>query len=168
MLESLLASMKELFLPIMVTVLLLGSLFVVLIRFSISKPIAGSTPFIFAFASLGGITGLIAGSSREAIVGGLLTGLLGLISALLSYLFSKESLKEWRPYIPFAIILLVINALVGLSVGGIYKEKWEQFDRDYIEWKLEYEKVYLEVLKEERLSEVRLNNKQISNVSGNK
>ncbi len=48
----------------------------------------------------------------------------------------------------------------SLSIGGIYKAKWEAFDRDYKKWALEYEKVYLEVLKEERLMKLRAQAKE--------
>lgn len=113
-----------------------------------------------AFGSLGGVTGLIAGVSRESIVQGLLTGLLGIVSALLSYLFGKETLKEWRIYIPYTIILLVVSCLAGLSVGGSYRNERDKFNRDYSLYLLEYEKVYLEVIKEQQLIELRAKYKE--------
>jgi hypothetical protein len=158
--QSIIAALTELFFPVTAAIGLLGGLFVIAARFTVSPPVKGYAIFLLAFGFLGGVTGLIAGVSRESIVGGLLTGLLGIISALLSYLFSKEALKEWRHYISYAIMLLVISALAGLSIGGIYKAKWEAFDRDYKKWALEYEKVYLEVLKEERLMKLRAQAKE--------
>ena len=153
--ESVLATLVELFIPLVVVITLLGGAFVAVARVTLSPPTKGYAVFLLCFGFLGGVTGLIAGVSRESIVGGLLTGLLGIISALLSYIFSKESLKQWHHYIPYAIMLLVVSALAGLSVGGTYKAKWDSFDRDYKKWLLEYEKVYLEVLKEEQLLKLR-------------
>lgn len=155
MMPSIIAALQELFVPLILIITVLGSSFVAISRITMSPPTRGYAVFLLCFGFLGGVTGLIAGVSRESIVGGLLTGLLGIISALLSYLFSKESLKQWHHYIPYAIMLLVISALAGLSVGGIYKAKWDSFDRDYKKWLLEYEKVYLEVEKEERLLNLR-------------
>lgn len=155
MMQSIVTALLELFFPVIAVITLLGGIFVAAARFTQSPPTRGYAVFLLCFGFLGGVTGLIAGVSRESIVGGLLTGLLGIISALLAYLFSKESLKQWHHYIPYAIMLLVISSLAGLTIGGIYKTKWESFDRDYKKWLLEYEKVYLEVLKEERLLKLR-------------
>lgn len=155
MLESVLAALQLLFAPILLVVAFLGLVFVVAARVTQSPPTKGYAAFLLCFGLLGGVAGLIAGVSRESIVGALLTGLLGVISGLLSYLFGKDSLKQWRHYIPFAIMFLVISALAGLSVGGIYKARWEVFDRKNKKHLLEYEKVYLEVLKEKELLELR-------------
>lgn len=155
MMQSIVSALIELFIPVIVVIALLGGTFVVIARVTLSPPTKGYAVFLLCFGFLGGVAGLIAGVSRESIVGGLLTGLLGVISALLSYLFSKESLKQWHHYIPYAIMLLVISALAGLSIGGTYKTKWDSYDREYKKWLLEYEKVYLEVLKEERLMKLK-------------
>ena len=155
MLQSVIVALTDLFVPLVAVISLLGVAFAIVARLTSSPPTQGSTAFLFSFGFLGGVTGLIAGVSRESIVGGLLTGLLGIISALLSYLFGKESLKQWRHYIPFAIMLLVISALAGLSIGGIYKNRFEDFDRAYKRSLLEYEKVHLEVQKEESLLQLR-------------
>lgn len=155
MLQSVIVALTDLFAPVVTVIALLGGMFVFVARLTSSPPTQGYAVFLLSFGFLGGVTGLIAGVSREAIVGGLLTGLLGIISALLSYLFSKESLKQWRHYIPYAIMLLVTSALAGLSIGGIYKKRFEDFDREYKRTMLEYEKVYLEVEKETRLLKLR-------------
>lgn len=154
MLESVFVALSELFFPVAAVIALLGSAFVTVARLTSSPPTQGYAVFLLSFGFLGGVTGLIAGVSRETIIGALLTGLLGIISALLSYLFGKESLLQWRHYIPYAIMLLVTSALAGLSIGGIYKAKFDEFDRNYKRALLEYEKVYLEVLKEERLQKL--------------
>lgn len=144
----------------MVTVAFLWGVSVLTIRFTVASRVKGYAVFLMAFGLLGGVTGLIAGVSRESIVQGLLTGLLGIVTALLSYLFGKESLKEWRNHIPYAIILLIVCCLAGLSIGGSYRNERDKSDREYNEYLLEYEKVYLEVLKEERLIKLRAQNKE--------
>lgn len=152
---SVLVALKELFLPLTIVVCFLGGLIVAIASFATRKErTSGFAAFLMSFGFLGGVTGLMAGASRESLLGGLLTGLLGIMSALLSYLFSKETLKEWRPYIPYAITLLVLSSLAGTSIGGIYKARWEEFDRQYKRWFLEYEKVYLEALKQEQQRDV--------------
>lgn len=158
MLLDLWTAVTDLFVPVLCSILLLTGL-VAIASARLSLPsqteLPGRYPLLFAFGFLGGVPGLIAGMSREPIVGALLTGLLGLMSALLSYLFGKDTLKEWRPWIPLMLIALLVNALGGLTVGGVYKKRWEDFDRKYKEYALEREKVYLEVMKEERLLQLR-------------
>jgi predicted nucleic acid-binding protein len=114
--------------------------------------------FILAFGLLGGIAGLITGVAKDAsIVNGLLTGLLGVVTALLSYLFGKESLAAWRPAIPLAMIVLVVNALMGLSIGGTYKSDREEFEREYARWLLRYERVDLTLERARGMAEIRRN-----------
>lgn len=111
----------------------------------------GQHSFLVAFSLLGSVAGLIAGVSQESIVGALLTGLLGLITTLLTYLLSKESLVEWRGIIPFALILLMLSTLGGLSIGSAYKKERSLYERNYAKWLLRYEKVDLELCKQERI-----------------
>lgn len=146
-------SLSQAFIPILTMTVFLGIIIVVVSRLAGIRNTGVHYSFLFCFGILGGTSGLIAGVSKEPIVGGLLTGLLGIISALLSYLFSKESAKQFHNHIPFAISFLVLNALAGLSIGGGYKSKWDEFDRNYKEWLLQYEKVELEVLKQQLLDE---------------
>ena len=56
-----------------------------------------------------------------------------------------------------------MSSLAGLRIGGNYNNEREQFDRAYKEYLLEYEKVYLEVLKEERLVKLRAVNADAQN-----
>lgn len=152
MLLDLWVAFTDLFLPVVCSIALLtgATALLAIPAFRVAKA-KGAAALLLAFGFLGGVPGLIAGMSREQIVGALLTGLLALLSALVSYLFSKDAMKEWRPFIPYMIVALVVNALGGLSIGGVYKKRWEIYDRQYKEYALEREKVYLEVLKEERL-----------------
>ncbi|TFB39018.1 hypothetical protein [Pseudomonas sp. F01002] len=112
----------------------------------------GQVSFLVAFSLLGSVAGLITGVSQESIVGALLTGLLGLMTTLLTYMLGKESLIEWRTVIPMALILLMLSALGGLSIGAAYKKERSSYERKYSQWLLRYENVDLELCKAERLS----------------
>lgn len=123
-----------------------------IMSFSKYKFQSGQRSFLVAFGLLGSVAGLIAGVSQESIVGALLTGLLGLMTTLLTYLLGKESLVEWRPVIPMALILLMLSALGGLSIGSAYKKERSIYERKYAQWLLRYENVDLELCKQERIA----------------
>lgn len=76
---------------------------------------------IVAFCFLGVILGVIAGGSSTPIGEALVTGVLGVITALLTYLLSKDAANPWRIFIPYAMVALLISAFVGLIVGANYK-----------------------------------------------
>jgi hypothetical protein len=141
------AVLQQQFMPMFLAILFLSlitsliALFITKEKFS--KLIGSCLPFGF----LGGTAGLIAGASAEPIVGALLTGMLGIISALLTLLFAKETLKQWQAFIPVAITLLCLSALAGLSIGKVHRSQWTSFDRNYQRWLLEHEKVHLELMK---------------------
>ncbi|MGB3212975.1 MAG: hypothetical protein WBB19_19895 [Desulforhopalus sp.] len=150
-----LEGLKYLYGPLVVFLAITSLLFSLIAKKSAPKTPIGGISFIIAFGFLGSITGLIAGVSQEPIISAMLTGLLGLISALLAYLLGKESLKEWRPIIPLGMIFLMVGTLFGLSCGGTYKFKRADYNKDYSRRLLLYEKVDLEVCKQERLMRLR-------------
>ena len=150
-LADIFVSMASLFAPALLAILVLCAAMLAIVKFSAGTTGIAQKPFLVSFGFLGGISGLIAGVSKQSIVEALLTGILGIISALLMYLLSKESLKEWRPIIPFALILLLVSALAGLCIGGSYRTKRIQADNIYARRLMLYEKVDLPVCKEERL-----------------
>lgn len=86
-------------------------------------------PFLLAFCLVGVIPGVIAGYSQEAISGAFLSATVGIVSALLSYAFAKETSDVWRPVIPFAIMATLMGALAGYSAGRVERFKWVQFDQ---------------------------------------
>ncbi len=153
MLEDLLADAQRLLLPLLAGVALFSAPLVLLSRAAVRRgrdgapPVAGAATLIIAFGLLGGVAGLLTGNSRQPIAGPLLTGLLGLIGGLLSYLFSKEPAGEHRAHIPFLLVALVLNTVAGLSVGSSYRKSFEEaaFRREL--WKLCHERVELEVRK---------------------
>jgi hypothetical protein len=103
--------------------------------------------FISPFGWMGTVIGLIAGESQEALVGALLSGILTVIAALMSYAFSKDALAEWRSFMPLAIVLLCVSALVGLGLGRTTKAEWDDFNRRYAVWKTQYENVDVPMIK---------------------
>jgi hypothetical protein len=123
--------------------LLLSLLIAAIAALSTDRKFWASLIFVMPFGWLGTVSGLIAGSTKEAIVGALLTGMLTVVGALLSYTFSKEAQLEWRKLLPFAVILLSMGALVGLSIGQINRSEYEAYERNYARWLLQYEKADL-------------------------
>jgi hypothetical protein len=106
----------------------------------INAPIA---MLAFAFAILGGVAGVITGSSMEPLVGALITGVLGIVSAALSYAFARETDAAIRAVIPAAIILLLLNALAGLAVGQNAKKKLIIYTNTMEEHRLDYKELWI-------------------------
>lgn len=111
----------------------------------------GSLLFVSAFCVAGVVPGIVAGYSQQPIAGTFLTATVGIISALLSFAFAKDSLDVWRPVIPVAMIVLLIGALSGFATGGVAKDKWLLFDQDRERAKFAYENLWAPVEKERRL-----------------
>jgi hypothetical protein len=114
-------------------------------------------PLILAFGFMGGVAGFSAGLSRVPVVGTVIPAMLTLVSGFLGYLFGKEHLKEWRLVIPFCILIFTFNSLIGLFIGSQMRGKSEDYERQYNEWLLHYEKVDLEADKKEALEEPKNN-----------
>ncbi len=97
--------------------------------------------FITPYALLGTVLGYVAGSSKEEIIGALLTGVLTLVGALLSYAFSQNAVSEWRDLLPPAVAALAIGALAGISAGQINRSAEADYERQYSRWLIQFEKV---------------------------
>lgn len=104
--------------------------------------------FPIAFAILGGITGAIAGSSAEPLVGGLVTGTLAIVTALLSYGMAVAGNNALRGAIPSIIILLLLNALAGLSVGQSWKRKWDVYANQMDRYRARRDGIWVPVTRE--------------------
>ena len=102
--------------------------------------------YLSPFAWLGGVTGMIAGASQQAIVGAFVTGMLTVVTGLFSFIFAKDALAEWRPVLAMAVVLLSVSAVIGLSLGGISKKSWEAYERDRQTWNTQFEKVQVPAL----------------------
>jgi hypothetical protein len=101
--------------------------------------------FVSPFAWLGAACGFIAGSSKEALIGALLTGILTVAGTLFTYMFGQDSDDKWSKPLPLAMMLLFLCALVGITAGNAQRGKWEDFDREYAKWQHDYETITLPV-----------------------
>lgn len=111
--------------------------------------------FSIPFGFLGATSGVIAGATAEPIVGAFLTGLLGIVSGILSLLLAKEVAKPEGSSVALdiqqlagpAIVVLCLAALGGLAIGRVYQTDWINFDRSYAETKDLNEKVNMPIAK---------------------
>lgn len=147
------AAGKDLFIPVFTGAIGISIILSLICRLAFQTSLAQSFTFISAFSFLGCICGAIAGASKETIVGALLTAILGLISALLAYLFGKETPEQSKQIIPMGMIALLVSALAGLTIGGINAKRWVVSDRAYEKYKLDYQ-MYLDVEKRRRILEL--------------
>jgi hypothetical protein len=108
-------------------------------------------PFLLAFCLVGVIPGVIAGYSQEAIAGAFLSATVGIVSALLSYAFAKDTSDLWRPVIPFAIIATLLGALAGYGAGRVERFKWIQFDELAADRRAYNDQVFTPVERERQL-----------------
>jgi hypothetical protein len=125
-------------------------------RFAAGLTVQGQAALIAAFGAVGGVLGFAGGNSREPVVGTLLSALLTFLAGLLTYLFSREELSQWRPVIPYCIIVLLLNALFGLSAGSTYRGKFDDYQEELKKRLLRYERVELEVEKARQLRDITL------------
>jgi len=136
----------ELLLPIIIVTIALSLAAAFLAAAAANQKRALMLLYLSPFAWLGGVTGFIAGASREAIVGAFVTGMLTVVAGLFSFIFAKDALAEWRPVLAIAIVLMCLNAVVGLALGGIHKRQWDDFERDRAIWTTKFEKVHVPAL----------------------
>jgi len=145
--EQILRDFSYLAMPTLAFAILTAAIAVLLLRRAGVRD--GASMFLtLAFATLGGIAGVITGSSMEALVGGLITGMLGVISAVLSYVFAKEADPSLRAIIALAIVLLMLNTLAGLSVGQNWKKKWITYSNQMEEHRLDYKELWIPATRE--------------------
>lgn len=138
------------YLPMLVSVLVL-TLIVSLFYHWISKiRFAEILGFTAAFGLFGGVMGLISGASSQPIIGALLSGMLALVSAFLSFALSKNFEDDRGSLITASITLLFLCALSGLAVGQTYKGEWSSYDRTYEEWLLNHKEVELPIIKKHK------------------
>jgi hypothetical protein len=136
-----------LLLPLFVVTIVLSLFAAEIVRRFTGQPFAIAMLYLSPFAWLGGVTGLIAGASHgEGIVGAFVAGMLTVVAGLFSFIFAKDALSEWRPVLAIAVVLLCINAVIGLSLGGIYKDKWDTYERDLAKWTFEHEHIEVPAL----------------------
>lgn len=142
------------FLPVAVAVTLVTLPVYLLARFISKLNAHGQLIFLMAFGSLGALLGYSAGASKQSIIGTVLPTLLTLITLMLGYIFSKETLPHLQPIIPYCLLVLILNSFFCLILGGRVKRQNEEFEREYNRRLLWYERVELEVEKAKQLREV--------------
>lgn len=120
----------------------------------------GSGALVAAFCLVGTVPGIVAGYSQQAVAGTFLTATVGIVSALLSFAFAKDSLEAWRPVIPLAMIVVLVGAIAGFASGGVTKHKWLMFDQSRERAKFEHENLWVPVEKERRLNNLKILAKQ--------
>lgn len=102
---------------------------------------------IFGFVALGAMVGITAGASKTPVLGTFLPALLTFTSGLLGYLFSRDSLIEWRKVLPFCMAGMLAASVLNAFSGTAIKGEYQRFEREYEVWLLE-KKNALEVQKE--------------------
>ena len=136
----------NLLLPLLLAAILLSLGTALVARLATGQSLGNMLLYLSPFSWLGGVTGLIAGASQEAIVGAFVTGMLTVVTGLFSFMFAKDALAEWRPVLSLAVVLLCISAVIGLSFGRIYKKDWDAYERDRALWAMRFEHADVPVL----------------------
>lgn len=149
-------TMTNLVVPMLVGITGIAVLCMAILHKSEQQSSPEHKPLIVAFCFLGVILGGIAGGSSTPLGETLVTGILGVITALLTYLLGKHATSNWRIFIPYAMVALLISAFVGLIVGANYKainmSIQEQNDPNQQRWDKFYESVMIPMcLKENEL-----------------
>jgi len=110
---------------------------------------------IVGFVALGAMVGITTGASKTPVLGTFLPAFLTFISGILGYLFSKESLSDWRKVIPFCMAGMLSASVLNAFVGTAIKGEYLKFDREYEVWLLE-KKNSLQVQKELLIAKAKL------------
>lgn len=95
-----------------------------------------------SFGLLGGIAGAIAGSSQDSLVGGLISAVLGMATAIMSYGYGKDANPKFSALFPVLTFMLLINVLSGLATGQSWRKKWDAYEIDLAEYRTDYDKIY--------------------------
>jgi hypothetical protein len=135
------------FLPWVTIVLALSIGIYGVYRFSTNDCAAEKGWLILGFVALGAMVGITAGASKTPVLGTFLPAFLTFISGLLGYLFSKDSLTEWRKVIPFCMAGMLFASVLNAFAGTAIKGEHQKFEREYEIWLLE-KKNALEVQKQ--------------------
>lgn len=119
----------------------------------------GHGAFIVAASFIGAVLGAIAGGSSTSLGAALISGVLGVISTLLAYTLSKDSLRDWRHLTTYAIVVLLVSAFLGLLVGANYKAIRTASEVKIRLWQSYFDKVVLPTC--EREMELRLSGNEL-------
>lgn len=148
--------LEYVFLPMVVFVAVCGSVVYAVARWFAGVRVDGLGTLITAFSLLGGVLGIAGGASRTPVMGELLPAFLTVITALLGYIFTRESMVSLRPAIPHCLIALLVTSILGMFFGAGIRGEKEDFDRKYERRLLEYKQVDLEVRKARAINELEI------------
>jgi hypothetical protein len=140
-------------LPVAIAILLGTLPIYIAARLAAGLKVRGQIVYLLAFGALGGLLGYSAGASQQSIIGTVLPTLLTLITFLMGYIFSKDSLPHLKDLIPFCLLVLILNSFLCLFIGGRVKRVNAEYERRYNEWLMHYERVDLEVEKAQKLKQ---------------
>ena len=85
----------------------------------------GTFVVIISFASLGLVTGLLAGFSRAPVVGAVLPAVLSLVAGVAVYLLGAETPN--RSLVSLSIVALSTNLFIGATWGAVLRENAEEY-----------------------------------------
>jgi len=84
----------------------------------------GSFRALFAFSMLGLVTGVLAGFSRQPVVGAVLPAVLSLVGGLAIYLIGNPNN---RILVSLCVLVLAFNLFVGATWGAVLREAAEEY-----------------------------------------
>lgn len=152
---DLLTVLLQVFLPASVFIFAIGMLVYLVGRYAGKVNQPEFLSIVFAFAIVGGVVGIAVGASRTPVVGGVFPAILTVFTLMLGYMFTKESIKQYRPLMPYCLIVLMLTAFYGLFSGSAIRGKHEQFQRDYEKRLLYYKEVELPIELEKKRLELK-------------
>lgn len=141
--------------PVLVFSLGIGFLIYIGARLSGRSPSSAQVGIVAASGVLGGALGAIAGSSTEPLIGGLVTGVIGLATTLLTVALGKGTDASLKAVLPIAIISLLLNSIAGLSVGRNWRLRWDNYGQAVEASRAKRDQVLIPVLREFRLGVIR-------------
>lgn len=129
--------------PVMLSVCLTAATVYVLFRF-LRRPLTAHDLLIaVSVGVLGGISGAIAGSSQDALVGGLISGVLGIATAIMSIGYGKDANPKLSALFPILIFMLLMNVLSGIAAGKSSRKKWDDYQIALADYRADYDKIYV-------------------------
>lgn len=116
---------RLLVLPVVVSAIAISVVLIAVYRLLQPKEPFAPTVFIIVFGVLGGVFGVCVGSSRESVVGTVLPGILTLLTAILTFAFTKDSTAKIRSVIPYSLIALLVMSLHWTFMGSKIRFEFE-------------------------------------------
>jgi hypothetical protein len=139
--------LTKILIPWLAVVALLTLISIIAYRLVIKKRTRDAYGLITSFVAIGALLGITAGASKSPVIGTFLPALITLITAVVGYLFTRDSLEKWRPVIPFCLIGMMMASVVNMFAGTSLTEMHRSYERAYEVWLLE-QKMLIDLQKE--------------------